>query len=589
MVHPRTYLLIYPWRLSRAKTHPINLSEVLKNIKDFFVKLFAKKNVAQFIVECLENEGVEYIFGIPGEENIYLMDALRDSKIRFILTRHEQGAAFMADIYGLLTGKAGVCLSTLGPGAINLQLGVANAYLDRSPLVALIAQAATNKLHKISHQVLDLVSLFRPMTKWVEKISAAETTAEIVRKAFKVAQTEPQSATAIIIPQDIFKKAITQKPLLAQKPKEVMPNQDRLEKAADEINKAKHPIILVGYDVGRSGADKALIGFIEKTHIPAATTFMGKGSVPESHPYCIGTLGFMQRDYTNFGFDLADLVITIGYDVAEYAPGNWNPKGDKKIIHVNKLPAEVDSNYILSAGIEGDLAVTLNELANRVKERKHTKNNSEKIKKLIAKEIKSHTQDNSFPLKPQKIVADIRAAMGDDDIVLCDTGALKMWMARLYPCYKSNTCIFSNTLATMGFALPAALAAKLVNPHKKILVATGDGSFLMNSQELETAKREKIPFVVLIWRDDGYGLIKWREELAFGRSSFVEFTNPDYVKYAASFGIKGYKIEKAEELLPTLKEALAINELVIIDCQVDYSENMKLTSKLGGVAEGSRI
>lgn len=546
----------------------------------------SEQNVAELIVKCLEEEEVEYIFGLPGEENIDFIEALSKSKkIRFILTRHEQAASFMADIYGRLTGKAGVCLATLGPGAINLLLGTADANLDSSPLVALAAQASMDRLNKESHQIIDLVRLFSPVTKWNAMISIPSVTPELVRKAFESAQSERCGAVALILPEDVAKLTTSSLPLRPQVPKLTMPNQEQIKKAATCINQAKKAIILAGAGVYRHQAEEALTRFVNQTKIPVATTFMAKGVVSSHNPLVIGAIGFMRHDYTNFGFDQADVVITVGYDLVEYSPKAWNPGGDKKIIHIHGTIAEVDADYVLAAGIEGSITASLDALAKEIKSHEHLSSHTRALRSMLEQEISEHEKDNAFPLKPQRIIADLRKAMGESDIVLCDTGALKMWMARLYPCYQSNTCIISNSLATMGFALPGALAAKLVHPNRQVVAVMGDGSFLMNSQEIETAKREKIPFVILIWRDSAYGLIQWKQELEFGHSEHVTFTNPDFVKYANSFGIQAHTIQSAEELFPTLKSALASNELVLIDCPVDYSENVKLTDKLGQLTE----
>jgi acetolactate synthase I/II/III large subunit len=538
-------------------------------------------NVAQLLVECLESEGVEYIFGMPGEENLHIMDALRDSSIRFILVRSEQGASFMADIYGRLTGKAGVCLATLGPGAINLMLGVADAQLDSSPLVAITAQAGLNRIFKESHQVIDLVSLFRPITKWADTITVPEATPEMVRKAFKVAQSERPGATALMVPEDVEQSEASGLPLPLNRPRGKAPSPEQVARAVEVLDSARNPVVLAGHGASRDHAMQALIRFSERLRIPVVTTFMGKGVFPDDHPNALGTIGFMRHDYTNFGFDQADVVIAVGYDLVEYPPERWNPNGDKRIINLSHTVAEVDAHYSLAVGVEGNITASLDALAAAAT----PKNRDQKLNPLVCDlqrdEIEQGKTDDSFPLKPQRIVADIRAAMGESDIVLADTGAIKMWMARLYPCYKPETCLISNGLATMAFSLPGALGAKLAHPERKVLATMGDGSFLMNSQELETAMREKIHFVVLVWVDEHYGLIKWKQELELGCSAFVKFTNPDFVKQAESYGAKGYRIETADELLPTLRQALEDDTVSIIACPVDYSENLKLTAKLG--------
>src|SRR3990167_118325 len=542
------------------------------------------KKVAELMVECLEAEGVTTIFGLPGEENTDFVEALSQSKkIRFILTRHEQGAAFMADMHGRLTNQAGVCLATLGPGAINLLLGVADANLDSSPLVALTAQASLNRIYKESHQIIDLVKLFSPVTKWCAMIHLPEAVAEMVRKAFKQAQSERMGAVALILPEEVAGLAIDATPLFPQEPKLTMPNTQQIQKAAYIINQAKNVIILAGAGIYRHHAEQALVEFINQAKLPVAVTFMAKGVVSDRDPLLIGTIGFMRHDYPNFGLDQADVVITVGYDLVEYAPKHWNPNRDKKIIHIHGMPADVDSHYVLSVGIQGDIVSSLSALGEAIKPRSNLPKHMNVVRQLIQNELEEHKNNSAFPLKPQRIVADLRQTLADSDIVLCDTGAVKMWMARLYPCYQSNTCLISNSLATMGFALPGAIAAKLIYPKRKIVAVMGDGAFLMNSQEIETAKRENISFVMLIWRDNAYGLIEWKQKLEYGRSAFVRFTNPDLVKYAESFGIRGVSIRSANELLPALKDAVASNELVLIDCPVDYSENMKLTDKLTSV------
>lgn len=541
-----------------------------------------KPNVSQMVVKCLEKEGVEYVFGIPGEENIHLVDALLDSDIRFILTRHEQGASFMADIYGCLTGRAGVCLATLGPGAINLALGMADAQLDSHPVVALAAQAGLNRVFKESHQVVDLEAFFAPITKWTGTIALPETTTEIMRKAFKVAQTERPGATAVILPEDVAVLRAGGEPLKTNQPRGTEPSKAQIKRAVELINKAKNPVVLAGPGVARDEASEALQRFAEALDVPVATTFAGKGVFPDDHVNAMGTLGFMKHDYVNFGFDAADLVIAVGYDLIEYPPARWNPERDKTILHIHLSPAEVHAHYELDVGIQGSIGATLDAIVEQHPKVAGTGHKRiEKLRDLLRGELERGEADDSFPLKPQRIVADIRAAMGREDIVLCDTGALKMWMARLYPCYAPRTCLISNGLATMAFSLPGAIGAKLARPERKVLATMGDGGFLMNSQELETAMREKIPFVVLVWVDREYGLIKWKQEIEIGRAAHIRFTNPDFLKQAESYGCRGVRIGAAGELRPALVEALAQDTVTIIECPVDYSENTRLTEKLG--------
>ncbi len=347
------------------------------------------------------------------------------------------------------------------------------------------------------------------------------------------------------------------------------------------LNEARSPVVLAGAGASRDRCSATLIRFSERLNLPVATTFLGKGVFPDSHPSALGTIGFMRHDYVNFGFDQADLVVTVGYDLVEYPPARWCPRGDKKVLHLHRSMAEVDANYPVTVGIESNLAEALDAIAARAEPKRSLPAVVGRARGLLAEELERGRRDPSFPVKPQRLVADIRAALGEADIVLADTGAVKMWMARLYPCYQPETCLVSNGLATMAFALPGAIAAKLAHPQCKVLAAVGDGAFLMSSQELETAVRERIPLVVLVWVDGAYGLIKWKMDLELGRHCAVDFGNPDFVKHAESFGAKGYRIGAAEELLPTLRKALADDGVSVIACPVDYSENIKLTDKLG--------
>lgn len=534
---------------------------------------------AEVFVSCLENEEVEYIFGIPGEENLDLMDALLDSKIKFILTRHEQGAAFMADVYGRLTGKAGVCLSTLGPGATNLVTGVADANMDRAPVVAIAGQASTVRLHKESHQVLDLVNLFEPITKYSTQILTPTIVPEVVRKAFKVAQAEKPGCSFIDFPENIAALELDKKPLKAQSPLPPYVNPAKVEQASDIISKAEFPIIIAGNGVIRSKASDALLEFATKLNIPVATTFMAKGALPCDSELSLGTIGLQAHDYISCGIDRADVVICVGYDIVEYPPKLWHHNPETQIIHIDTQPAEVDEHYIVTAGLIGDIGQALSSVA--ALSHRHMNSPYIGLKEHIMKTFHQFDNDQGFPIKPQRILSDLRAALGAKDIVISDVGAHKMWIARMYQTLTPNSCIISNGFASMGIALPGAIAAKLAKPEQVAVAATGDAGFLMNIQELETAVRLNIPIIVLVWNDQEYGLIKWKQLNEFGRESNISFTNPDFVKLAEAFGAKGYKVEKTEELLPTLKQAIEDNTVVIIDCPVDYSENLKLTEELG--------
>ncbi len=541
---------------------------------------------AELIVKCLENEGVSVVFGIPGEENIRFIKALAASDIRYVLTRHEQGAAFMAEMYGRVTGRAGVVSATLGPGAINMQLGVADATTNSTPLVAISAQVGHDREYKESHQYVDLVSMFAPITRWSAGIPTAYAIPEMVRKAFKVAETERPAAVYLAVPEHLDADDADYE--LAPLPRNVVradaPAARQVARAVDILRTAQRPVVLAGHGAARGNATEALVRFSEELGITVANSFHGKGVMPDDHPNSIGTLGFMRHDYVNFGFDNADVVITVGYELQEFDPVRINPQADKKIIHIHRFPAEVDAHYSVDVGIIGDISDSLNELTDALDG--HRFDGVEVPGSgLLDEEFARGQQDSRFPLAPQRLVADTREALGRNDVVLVDTGATKMWMARLYPTYERNTCLISNGLSTMGFALPGALGVKLAQPDSKVLAVVGDGAFLMNSQEIETAVREKIPLVVLIWEDGGYGLIEWKMDLELGEHHYVSFGNPDVVKYAESFGAKGYRINSADELLPTLRAALDDDGVSLIACPVDYSENLRLTDRLGELDE----
>ena len=534
---------------------------------------------SQLFIKCLENEGIKYIFGIPGEENLDVMDALLDSSIQFITTRHEQGAAFMADVYGRLTGRAGVCMSTLGPGATNLITGVADANMDHAPLVAIAGQADTHRLHKESHQVLDLEEIFRPITKYTSRLLAPDIIPEVTRKAFKLAQTEKTGACFIEFPENIAKMDIDSKPLPVKQPTTPEPPSERVQRAAEVISRARQPIILAGNGAVRSGAAQQVAEFARKLNIPVTNTFMAKGVIPFKHPMALGSAGLQSQDYVNFGFAKADVIICVGYDLVEYHPHLWHPTRDRQIIHIDTTSAEVDAHYPVAVGVIGDIRHSLTRIAALTDP--HKGHLLRPLREALKEEMSQHSEDKDCPVKPQKIIWDLRTALGKKDIVICDVGAHKMWMARMFRCEHPNTCIISNGFASMGIAVPGAIAAKLAYPDKKVVAVTGDAGFLMNSQEIETAMRINTPIVILVWNDGGYGLIEWKQMNTYGRPSHVRFNNPDLIQYAESFGAKGYRISHSEQLMPVLQQALADNTVSIIDCPVDYSENLRLTDKLG--------
>jgi acetolactate synthase-1/2/3 large subunit len=538
---------------------------------------------AELLVRCLENESVQFVFGLPGEETLELMDAFLDSRIRFIETRHEQGAAFMADVYGRLSGKAGVCLATLGPGATNLLTGVVDANLDRAPLVALTGQAALNRRHKESHQYIDVISMFKPVTKWNASIPKAEVIPEAIRKAFKIAQAEKPGATHVELPEDVADEELGNaggmKPLFVQAPVTPEPAPSQVSRAVRAIAAAQRPVILAGNGVIRGRAHEAVRQFARRLQIPVLHTFMSKGVLPDSDQLSLYTIGLQARDYASVVMEQADTVIALGYDFVEYAPCLWNPRREKRIVHLDVSPAEVDAHYIVEVGVLGDLRLSLELLAEKVMP--FDSPWAREARKTVVDGFDAElAMTGSWPMRPQHIVQDLRAVLEPDDLVICDVGAHKLWMARMFPCEVANSCIIANGFAAMGIAVPGAIAAKLLYPGRRVVAVTGDGGFLMNSQELETAVRLGLPLVILVWRDDGYGVIRWKQLVRFGRTSSVDFGNPDLVRYAQSFGAVGYRVTDQSELRPMLAEALKSTVPVVIDCPVDYAENLRLTERL---------
>ncbi len=545
---------------------------------------------SDLFVRCLEEEGVEHIFGVPGEENADLMISLMDSDIEFVLCRHEQAAAFMADAYGRLTGKAGVCLATLGPGATNLVTGVADANMDRSPLVAIIGQGSTNRLHKESHQNMDAIGMFKPISKWAHSITNAATVPEVLRKAFKMAAMEKPGATIIELPEDVAKASIDLTPMQAEKTRRPAADHKAVAKAVELIAAAKRPIILAGNGAVRKRAAKQLRRLARKTGIGVVNTFMGKGAVPLDDPHCLFTIGLQGRDHISFAFDEADTVIAVGYDLVEFAPEFWNKDGDKTIIHIDFEPAEIDSAYPVTVDVVSDTADALwqiNEELNRAHEDRLPLFDIEGravLRQAIWDDLNAEAADTSFPMKPQRILTDLREALGPDDILLSDVGAHKMWVARYYQCYQPNTCLISNGFCSMGFALPGAIGAKMAFPERRVAAVCGDAGFLMNVQDLETAVRLKLNFVCLVWVDGEYGLIKWKQQNHYdGKHSDLAFNNPDFELLAQSFGMWGRTLTGPDQLQPALDEAFAQDGPALLAIPVDYAENRKLTERLGNL------
>jgi acetolactate synthase-1/2/3 large subunit len=536
-------------------------------------------NAAQVLVHCLEHEGVRYIFGVPGEETMDILEALADSaRIQFIPTRHEQGAAFMADVWGRLTGTPGVCLGTLGPGAINLLTGVADAFLDHAPLVALTGQAGLERVYKESHQYVDVVAMFAPVTKWNARVERGAALPEVVRKAFRLATQEKAGPTHIELPEDVAAEDVPAEdaqPLPIRQPRLSLPAPAGVEAALALLRQARRPLILAGNGVIRTRAAADLAAFARRLRIPVVHTFMGKGIVSDADPLSWGTLGLLARDTVMDGVDTADLVVAVGYDLVEFAPGNWNSDCGRPIIHIDTLPAEVDAAYVPAVELVGDIGAALRTLHSGWQTRRGFALASD-VRERVARQLGDFAADEAFPLKPQRILADLRAALDPRDIVVSDVGAHKLWVAKLFPTQWANTVVISNGLATMGIAVPGAIAAKLAFPERRVVAVSGDGGFLMNSQELETARRLGIAFVTLIWEDASYGVIEWKQQRRFGRTFGTRFTNPDFVEYARSFGLPGFRVERAADLLPTLTKALTLDMPAVIAVPVDYRENARL-------------
>jgi len=545
---------------------------------------------SDLFVKCLEAEGVEQIFGVPGEENADIMLSLNDSPIQFVLCRHEQAAAFMADTYGRLTGKAGVCLATLGPGATNLVTGLADANMDRAPVVGLIGQGSTRRLHKESHQNMDAIGMFKPISKWAQTVYAGENIPEIVRKAFKTAEGEKPGVTIIELPEDVAKQDIHLSPMAVVKTRRPAADHKAITQALDIIENAKNPIVLAGNGALRKRASTQLRRFAEKTGIGVVNTFMGKGAVAMSDPHCLFTMGLQGGDYINLAFDDADVVIAVGYDLVEYAPELWNPKRDKTIIHIDFDPAEIDMDYPVTLDIVSDLADALWQLNEEIDRRSTSVEplfdigRLQGLRQQISDDLAFEADDMSFPYKPQRILNDVRKFLGPADIVLSDVGAHKMWVARYYQCEDPNTCLISNGFCSMGFALPGAMGAKFARPESKVLAICGDAGFLMNVQDLETAARLKLNVVIMVWVDGEYGLIKWKQQNHFdGKHSDLAFNNPDFELLAQSFGIWGRTLDGPGQIEGALKEAFAQEGPALIAAPIDYAENLKLTQRLGNI------
>ncbi len=543
-------------------------------------------NSAELLVRCLEAEGIEYVFGVPGEENADLMMALESSEtVRFVLTRHEQGAAFMAEVYGRLTGNPACCLATLGPGATNLITGVADANMDRAPMLVLTGQGSTRRLHKESHQIMDVVQMFEPVTKWATSIRHADVIPETVRKAVRIARSEKPGAVLIELPEDIAGEQTDERPLPVKRYRRSVPDGATIERAFDILSSAERPIIIAGNGCIRTRASRSLRALCELTGIGVLSTFMAKGAVDSDAPYCLYTIGLSQKDIVSCALDAADVVLTLGFDMVEYHPHLWNADRDKSIIHVDFIPSEIDACYQPQVELVGDLAFSMEALIERFAAAgtpEYDFSAQAAARRMMGDALHLHDDDHDAgPVRPQKVLADLRDVLAPDGLVLSDVGAHKMWIARHYHCHQPNTCLIPNGFCSMGFALPGAIAAALVDSGRQVVAVTGDGGFLMNVQEMETAARLALPITVLVWEDHAYGLIAWKQMNEFGRHSELSFGNPDWNLLAGAFGWQGHRVTGADTLRSCLERAIGERGPSLVSIPIDYSENARLTKQLG--------
>ena len=528
---------------------------------------------SDLFIKALENEGVEYIFGIPGEENLDFLNSLKDSKIKLILTRHEQGAGFMAATYGRLTGKPGVCLSTLGPGATNFITPAAYAQLGAMPMLMITGQKPIKKSKQGRFQIVDIVDMMKPITKYTRQIVNGNNIPSVVREAFRLAMQERPGAVHIELPEDIASEEADDRIFQIVTHRRPDADENAIREAAKMIEKAKRPLLLIGAGANRKRTSEALTEFLEKTSIYFFNTQMGKGVVDERYPTYLGSAALSNYDYLHCALNRSDLIINIGHDVIEKPPFIME-EGGKKVIHINFFPAEVDDVYFPQLDVVGDIATSVKHLSRHIKDKS---NWDFSYFKTVKEEIKSHiseySQDHRFPILPQRLVSIVRKQLPDDGILTLDNGVYKIWFARNYPCYQPNTLLLDNALATMGAGLPSAIAAKLINPDKKVISVSGDGGFMMNSQELETAVRLKLNMVVIVLNDNAYGMIKWKQE-GLGFENFgLDYGNPDFVKYAESFGMIAHQPKSDKDFCSILNKCLTTDGVHLIDLAVDYSLN----------------
>ncbi|MFA3918191.1 acetolactate synthase large subunit [Ruegeria hyattellae] len=531
---------------------------------------------SDLLVAALEAEGVEYIFAVPGEENLDLLESLRPSSIELVLTRHEQGAAFMAATYGRLTGKAGVCMATLGPGATNFATPAAYAHLGGMPLIMITGQKPIKKSKQGQFQIIDVVGLFAPICKMSKQIVHGNTIPSLIREAFRVAQEERPGAVLLELPEDIAAED-TSEPVLKPHPRHYAVAGDTvLNEAADMIRSAKMPLLLLGAGANRKHARSALSQFVQQTQIPFFNTQMGKGVVDERSELFLGTAALSDGDYLHCAIERADLIINVGHDVVEKPPF-FMEEGGTKVIHVNYKAAQVDQVYFPQVEVVGDLTQSIARLGDKLGgPLEFDRSYFERVKKETDLHISARADDARFPVIPQRFVADTRKVMGDCDIIALDNGIYKIWYARNYQAYQPNTVLLDNALATMGAGLPSAMMAAKLYPDRRVMAICGDGGFMMNSQEIETAVRLGLNLVVTVLNDSSYGMIRWKQSHAGFDDWGLEFNNPDFVQYANSYGTTGHRVERTEDLVPIFEAAFAAGGVHLIDLPVDYSENQRV-------------
>ena len=534
------------------------------------------RNAASVFVQCLETEGVKYIFGVPGEENLAFLEALRTSTIKLIVTRDEQSAVFMAATVGRLTGRIGVALSTLGPGATNLVTGVAYAQLGGMPILVITGQKPIRKSKQGRFQIINAVRMMEPLTKYAATIESGERIPSMVRQAIKLAESERPGAVHLEFPEDIADEMVdeTVMPIISEKIRRADSNEKAIAQAVNAITTAKHPIILIASGANRKLVRKQLQNFLEKTQIPFVTTQMGKGVEDENSPLYIGTTSLSTGDYVHQALEHADTVIMLGHDIAEKPPIILTP-ANHKVIHINFSPADIDEVYIPTHEVVGDISHSLWAMAEKLEPQTNWDfSHFFTVRDALQKNVAESAQLNSFPIRPERVVADVARMMPNDGIISLDNGMYKIWFARNFKAHEQNSILLDNALATMGAGLPCGIAAKLLFPEKKVLVVAGDGGILMNIAELETAKRLGIDLVVLILNDSGFGMIQWKQETMQLPHFGLTFSNPDFVALAQSFGATGHQVEKTEDLATVLKSALDAKGVHVINCPVDYSKNV---------------